>query len=224
VQGYRILFGYLLPIFGSNRALGLDPDATPQFTNTPGQVAFSPDGSHLIVTTKANGNDIDVFGVLAGGRLSFAPYVNSEPGALPFAVSFDATGNLVVAETGIGSLVTFSLSHSGQLTELDAVSSTQAATCWVAAAGGSFYASNAGSGSVSQYQDTSAGTLTLDGQTATDPGTVDAAGTANGRFLYVQTGADGILDEFAISSNGSLSAIGSVTVAGAIGGEGILAF
>ena len=39
------------------------PGATPQFTNTPGQVAFTPDGSQLVVTTKANGNDIDVFGV-----------------------------------------------------------------------------------------------------------------------------------------------------------------
>ena len=39
----------------------LDPTATPEFTNTPGQVAFSPDGSQLIVTTKANGSAIDVF-------------------------------------------------------------------------------------------------------------------------------------------------------------------
>ena len=63
VQGFFVLFDHLIPIPGSNRPLGLEPAATPQFTNTPGQVAFSPDGSQLIVTTKANGNDIDVFGV-----------------------------------------------------------------------------------------------------------------------------------------------------------------
>ena len=85
LQGYRIQFGYVLPTFGSNRALGLDPTETPQFTHTPGQVAFSPDGSQLIVTTKANGNDIDVFRVFADGRLSSAPQVNPEPGAIPFA-------------------------------------------------------------------------------------------------------------------------------------------
>ena len=73
VQGYRAFGGRLAPIPGSNRALGLDPSATPQFTNTPGQVAFSPDGRQLIVTTKANGNDIDVFGVGFDGRLSAAP-------------------------------------------------------------------------------------------------------------------------------------------------------
>jgi hypothetical protein len=63
VRGFRIWGGRLLPIPGSTRPLGLNPTATPQFTNTPGQVAFSPDGSQLIVTTKANGDDIDTFGV-----------------------------------------------------------------------------------------------------------------------------------------------------------------
>jgi DNA-binding beta-propeller fold protein YncE len=224
VQGYRIVRGLVVPIFGSNRALGLDPSLTPQFTNTPGQVAFSPDGSQLIVTTKANGNDIDVFQVFGNGQLSAAPVVNSEPNAVPFAATFDPAGNLVVAETGLGALVTFSLSPSGVAIELDAAATGQAATCWVVAVNGNLYASNAGSASLSQFQDTSNGILSLEGQTSTDPGTVDAAGAADGSFLYVQTGANGIVDEFHVAANGSLSPIGSVTVAGAAGGEGIVAF
>ena len=44
VQGYRITAHGLEQLPGSNRALGLDPAATPQFTHTPGQVALSPDG------------------------------------------------------------------------------------------------------------------------------------------------------------------------------------
>ncbi len=79
LQGYRVLGGFLVPIPGSGRALGLDPTASPQFTNTPGQVAFSPDGSQLIVTTKANGNDIDVFGVRFDGRLSAAGSTRRAP-------------------------------------------------------------------------------------------------------------------------------------------------
>jgi 6-phosphogluconolactonase (cycloisomerase 2 family) len=224
LQGYRILFGFVVPIFGSNRSLGLNPTATPQFTNTPGQVAFTPDGSQLIVTTKANGNDIDVYRVLWDGRLSPDPVVNSEPNAVPFALTFDAAGNLVVAETGLGALVTFSLSQSGVLTELDAVATNQAATCWVAPAAGNFYASNAGSATVSQFQDSGAGILTLEGSTGTDPGTVDAASPANSDFLYVQTGLNGVVDEFQIAPSGSLTEIGSVSVAGAAGGEGIVAF
>jgi DNA-binding beta-propeller fold protein YncE len=100
VQGYRIGFGGLLPLPGSARALGLDPAATPQYTTTPGQVAFSPAGSQLIVTTKANGNDIDIFRVDPAGYLSAAPVVNTEPGTVPFAITYDAAGHLVIAEPG----------------------------------------------------------------------------------------------------------------------------
>ena len=223
VQGYRIVFGFVVPIFGSRRALGLDPTATPQFTNTPGQVAFNPEGTQLIVTTKANGNDIDVFGVFGDGRLSPTPVVNAQPGAVPFAISFDAGGNLVIAEAGTNALATFSLSPGGNVSPIDALGTGQAATCWVAAVGGAFYASNAGSANISRFNDDGAGHLSLGATTATDPGTVDAAGSADGNFIYVQTGANGVVDEFQVSG-GSLSEVGSVTVAGSAGGEGIVAF
>jgi 6-phosphogluconolactonase (cycloisomerase 2 family) len=221
VQGYRSFFGRLFRVPRSHRALGLDPTATPQFTHTPGQVAFSPDGSQLIVTTKANGNDIDVFGVHFNGRLSAAPVVNSEPGTVPFGITFDRAGHLAIAEAGPNALATFALSPDGTVTLLDAAGNGQAATCWVAPARGLLFASNAGSPSVSGYSSSFSGQLTLAGSTTTDPGTVDA--TASGRFLYVQTGGKGIVDEFAIGAGGSLTEIGSVTVPGAVGGEGITA-
>jgi hypothetical protein len=65
--------------------------------------------------------------------------------------------------------------------------------------------------------------LTLFGQTTTDAGTVDATVPDGGRFLYVQTGHAGIVDEYSIASTGALSPLGSVTVPGAVGGEGIVA-
>jgi hypothetical protein len=40
----------------------------------------------------------------------------------------------------------------------------------------------------------------------------------------VQTGANGIVDEFAVGAGGSLTSLGSVVVPGAAGGEGIVAF
>jgi 6-phosphogluconolactonase (cycloisomerase 2 family) len=224
VQGYRILFGHVWPIWNSNRPLGLDPTATPQFTNTPGQVAFSPDGSQLIVTTKANGNDIDVFSVRWDGSLSRSATVNAEPGTVPFAISFDQAGHLVIAEAGTNALATFALSREGTITPIDAVGTSDSATCWVARVGGTFYVSNAGSAAVSGFQIAGDGQLTLLGQTATDAGTVDAAGSAGGQFLYVQTGGSGIVDEFQVNADASLSEIGSVTVANAVGGEGIVAF
>lgn len=224
VQGFFVLLDHLIPIPGSSRPLGLEPAATPQFTNTPGQVAFSPDGSALIVTTKANGSAVDVFGVGRFGVLSAAPVVNSEPGTVPFAISFDHAGHLVVAEAGTNSLATFALNRDRTITQLNSVPTGQAATCWVATTDGLFYASNAGSASVSGYRSAAGGTLTPLGNTSTDPGTVDASASADGRFLYVQTGASGIVDEFRINADGSLTRVGSVTVPGAVGGEGIVAF
>jgi len=223
VHGYRVAFGRLIPIPGSTRALGLNPDATPQFTNTPGQAAFSPDGRQLIVTTKANGSDIDVFGVRANGELSSEPTVNADPGAVPFAIAFDPAGHVVIADAGSNALSTFALGPNGALTALDTVGTGQSATCWVAADGGLLFASNAGSADVSGYASGNGGTLTLLSQTATDPGTVDAAVTPGGGFVYVQTGGNGVVDEFAVSSAGSLTEVGHVTVAGAAGGEGIVA-
>jgi 6-phosphogluconolactonase (cycloisomerase 2 family) len=223
VQGYRLFFGRLFPIPDANRPLGLDPAATPQFTHTPGQVALSPGGSQLIVTTKANGNDIDVFGIGADGGLSADPVVNSEPGTIPFGVAFDPVGHLVVAETGINAVATYTLNPDGTVTLIDAVPSGQAATCWVVSDGNLLFASNAGSSAESGYSVSVSGQLTLLGQTPTDPGTTDAAVTPDGRFLYVQTGTNGIVDEFAVNPSGSLTQIGSVTVAGAVGGEGIAA-
>jgi len=77
---------------------------------------------------------------------------------------------------------------------------------------------------VSGYLAAPNGNLTLLGATPTDSGTVDASATVNGQFLYVQTGGNGIVDEFQVNANGTLTSLGSVTVAGAAGGEGIVAF
>jgi len=220
LYGYRIANGHLSPIPGSRRGLGLDPTATPQFTNTPGQVAFTPDGSALLVTTKMNGNDVDVFAVRPDGRLSASPVVNPEPGTVPFAITFDRYGHVLVAEAGPNALATFALS-GGTLTPLAVADTGQMATCWVARAGRYFYVSNAGSGSVSGYAAGGSGSLTALGNTKTSAGTVDAA-AADG-FLYVQTGAAGIVDEFAVGAGGALTSLGSVTVAGSAGGEGIVA-
>jgi DNA-binding beta-propeller fold protein YncE len=221
VQGFKVIGSFLAPLPGSRRDLGLDPNQTPQFTSTPGQVAFTPDGSQLIATTKNNGNDIDVFGVGFGGRLSGRPVVNSEPGTVPFAISFDSSGHLVIAEAGTNALATFALSAHGTVRLLNEAGTGQAATCWVTPAGPYLFASNAGSANVSGFISSAGGALTLLGSTGTDAGTVDAAAAAG--FLYVQTGGNGIVDEFAIGTGGSLTKIGSVTVPGAAGGEGIVA-
>jgi Lactonase, 7-bladed beta-propeller len=224
VQGYVSFFGHLFPLPGSDRSLGLTvPTNTNQFTNTPGQVAVSPNGANLVVTTKLNNDDIDVFHIGPFGTLSPSPAVTADPGG-PFGVTFDAAGHLVVANTASNSLATYALEPNGTAGAIDTVLDGQAATCWVAGAQGAFFASNAGSGDLSHFQEQPfSGILALAGETPTDAGTVDASASPDQQFLYVQTGANGIVDEFQVGSGGSLTAIGSVTVPGAVGGEGIAA-
>jgi DNA-binding beta-propeller fold protein YncE len=224
VYGYRVHRGRLFPITGSWRGLGLNPRAMPQFLNTPGQVAFTPNGSKLLVTTKANGNDVDVFFVLKNGRLSLRPVVNHEPGAEPFGLTYDRYGHVVLAEAGPNAVATFVLTRFGILVRLHTALTGQSATCWITRAGRYFYASNAGSASVSGYYISRHGQLFAHGITGTGAGTIDSASAAYGRFLYVRTGALGDVDEFVVRANGALHEIGSVTVAGAAGGQGIIAF
>jgi 6-phosphogluconolactonase (cycloisomerase 2 family) len=222
IQGYLRIGQALVRVPAWHRALGLDPAAAPEFVNTPGQVSFNPRGDQLIVTTKANGNQIDVFNLDAFGGPGGAPVVTDDPAGVPFAVSFDRTGRLDVAEAGPNAVATYVLHRDGTLTFVDRVATGQAATCWVVGTGGHLYVDNAGSGSVSIFDVTDSG-LAAGGQAGTHGGTIDAAVSSDARNLYVQTGATGTVDEFAIAADGSLTPIGSVTVPGTIGGEGIAA-
>jgi 6-phosphogluconolactonase (cycloisomerase 2 family) len=223
VQGFRRSDGGLVPIADSHRALGLDPSAAPEFVNTPGQVAFSPHGSQLLVTTKANGNDVDVFAVTRHGSLSATPTVNNLPGTVPFAVTWDQRGRVVLTEAGTNAVATFRLDHHGALHAIDSAATGQAATCWIVRSHDHVYASNAGSADLSGYRLGRGGRLTSLGTTATDAGTVDATVTRDGRYLYVQAGAEGRVDAYRVRWDGSLTSLGSVVVPNAIGGEGIAA-
>jgi 6-phosphogluconolactonase (cycloisomerase 2 family) len=224
IQEYVTFFGRLYPIGGANRTLGLTiPTDATQFTHTPGQVAYSPDGSQLIVTTKASSNAIEVFNVGIFGSLSPSPVINTVAGTVPFAITFDQVGHLVIAEAGPSALETFALNRNGTVSPIDSLASGQTGLCWVTADGNQFFTGNTAANSTSGYESSVNGQLTLLGSTPTDPGTVDGTGTPDGHNLYVQTGGLGIVDEFHVGFNGSLSEIGSVTVANSAGGEGIAA-
>jgi DNA-binding beta-propeller fold protein YncE len=222
VAGFLRVGRRLVAVPAWSRDLGLDPNKTPEFTSTPGQIAFSPDGSRLVVTTKNGGNAIDVFAVGPFGP-SAEPTVTATAGDVPFGFAFDAHGHLEVTEAGPSALAGFALSHGDRLTALDSALTGQAATCWAVADGDVIYASNAGSATVSAYRTDAAGHLTALGTTATDAGTVDAAVSGDGRYLYVETGAKGIVDAFAIGPNGALTRTGTASVPDGAGAEGIVA-
>jgi hypothetical protein len=222
VSGYRIAGGRLHPIAGSTRALGLGNPDLPPFLSSPAQVGFTPDGAHLIVTTKTH-NTVDVFSVGPDGRPSAAPVKNPVAGTtpVPFAFVFDGAGRMILNFAGNSSLQTFTINADNTITPVSAnVSDTQAALCWVTPAAGYEYTSNTASGDVSQFKVTSNGTVVLVNPIAAAgiAGATDSA-TAGG-FLYVMAGGSSGQVEtnpssvyaFSIGSGGALSQIQVVSI------------
>ena len=223
ISGYLRVGDRLVAVPAWHRELNLAtsaPGNSAEFTSTPAQVGFTPNGRALVVTTKNGGNSVAVFPFSRSGPAR-TPVVTSLPGTVPFGCTFDARGRFVVTEAGPNAVATFTLGRDGRLAAVSSAATGQAATCWIVAAGRTVYASNAGSGTLSAYR--VGRTLTALGMTATGAGTVDSAVSADGRYLYVQTGATGGLDAFRIGRDGTLRPTGSVTVPDGVGGEGLVA-
>ena len=147
LQGFVQKGGHLVAVPAWHRELGFDPTATPEFVSTPAEVAFTPDGGRLVVSTKADGNSVLVFRVGWLG-LSATPVVNTDVGAVPFGFVFDRAGNLVLTEAGTGTVSTYRILADGTLRSLDTEVTGGQAVCWVTGANGVFYVSNTGSDTI----------------------------------------------------------------------------
>ena len=214
LQGYWLSGDRLYAIGGSGRSLGLANATPPNFLTSPGQVGFSPDGSRLIVTTKASGSTIDVWRVRYNGRLSDDPVKTTSTSPVPFAFTFDRQGRLLSIEAAMGQLSTYSLKHDDTLAGIGTTTPNgQAALCWIAFARGFYYGTNTGSSTISSFRVAHDGTPTLVAAVAatTDAGPTDMAVSADQRSLYVQGGAAGSVDVFRVAADGSLTRIQTVT-------------
>ena len=105
-----------------------------------------------------------------------------------------------------------------------AVPINQAASCWLAAAGGFAYTANAGSGSIGRYAVTPGGTLTALGSTLVenDPAShpLDEGVSAGQDYLYVL--ADGLSQVvgYRVGTDGSLTQVTSAPAAAGSAGIG----
>lgn len=221
LQGYRNVGGHLVP--GEHRALGLDPEAVPQFTHTPAQVEFTPDGSHVVVATKAVGDSLMAYSVHPVFGLSAKATVTSTgAGSVPFGFVFGRDGRVLLTEAGPNALVSARLDRTGRATLSAPVATGQQGSCWITAVGDHAYVANAGSGTITTYQ-VGHGQAAVTGQTAAAAGTIDLTASGDGKFLYVQGGKNGEVAAFRIGRDGGLTAVGTTTVPDAAGGEGIAA-
>jgi 6-phosphogluconolactonase (cycloisomerase 2 family) len=224
VQGFEIDDGEVEPLSGSMRTLGLANTDPPDFLTSPGQVGFTPDGRKLIVTTKASRSTIDIWKVNRDGRLSETAVLNPSVTPVPFAFTFDGKKRLVSGEAATSVVTTYEIQRDRTLANPQSQSDGQIALCWIVEARGFFYVTNTGSNNVSGYRIDRDGRPTLIGATGivatTNAGPIDMTTSANGRFLYVQTGSAGTVDEFRVNRDGTLTPLGVVTGL-PVGQEGI---
>jgi len=214
VNGYHLRDGRLHPIAGSNRVLNLGNLTPPNFLASPGQIGISPDGKHLVVTTKGSTSSLAVFRIRHNGNLSASAKVTLAAAPAPYSFVFDHSGRLVVTEAGTSTVTTYSLAASGAATAIGSVSDGYTALCWITRARGFYYGSNSGSNNLSSFTVSAAGQPVLVSAvaaTTSGGGDIDSASADHGRFLYVQNGAGGTIDEFAVSSTGALTKIGTIT-------------
>ena len=223
VSGYRVRGGHLTRIAGSTRSLSLGNPAAPPFLSSPAQVAVAPDARSVLVATKTHGTAVD-FPLSRHGWPPTHPVVTRAPaGSVPFALTFDRGGHLLVAGAA-GGAFSYDVHRDGTLAPLSGfVANGQAATCWSVRARGYLYAANAGSATISSYT-VRHGLLSLlapSGVAATtDAGAVDLAASRDGRFLYQLATGAGAVDEYRVHADGSLTRIGTVTGLGIDNGHG----
>lgn len=212
VAEYRSDGGFLVPLANETRSLGLVNSTPPDFHHGAGEVAYTPDGQHLIVTTKLSTNAYDVFSVSNNGTLGTSPKVTFADNALPFSFTFDSAGNVVATEAATSSVSVYAVQANGALTSLGTVSDGLTALCWISGVNGYFYGSNAGSGNVSEFDENNAGAPQLVNAVAATAhaGTTDSVISPTGQDFYVESGGAGTIDAFAIGASGSLTQIETV--------------
>ncbi|WP_225859467.1 lactonase family protein [Streptomyces albicerus] len=218
VQGFRITAKGLVPLGGSQRSLGLDNEKVPLFSSSPGQVAFTPGGGELVVTTKS-ANTIEVFPMRRDGRPAHKPVINDSAGGVPFAITFDRSGRMLVAEAEESTVSTYKVRRDGTLKVAQKpLANGQNTLCWLERAGDFFYGGNTGNSTVTGYRTDQRGRLALTNEVgiATPPsamsqGVIDLAVTEDEKFVYVQNAVSGTVDGFRVGRNGSLTKVTTAT-------------
>ncbi len=212
ISGFSIsVDGTLSPLAGSTQ-----PVSNAGVGNAPGlaQIAFSSDGTTLVVTEKST-SLIDTYPVVDG--IAGAPVTHPSSGAVPFGFAFDRQGHAIVSEAS-GSVSSYQIDGNGFSVISPSVVNGQVAACWIAISknGKYAYTTNAGSGTISSYQLGADGSLTLLNATAGSTGVgsspVDMAFSHNGMYLYALGAASHTITIFQMGADGSLTVIGSISV------------
>ena len=219
ISGFRMnTSGGLVPLPDSNRLL------TGAAAADPAQIGFSPDGSCLVVTSKAT-NLIDTYAVQGDGYARHRGLFPSS-GRMPYGFGFDKRGHVVVSEIfeGFGTMTSsassYGLSPDCALEPIDGpVGNDEGTACWVVVPNSGLFAyvSNTGTGSISAYGIDRDGGLGLRDPSAATTGPasgdspdffsmpIDMALSRGSDYLYVHRAGSNSIGGYGVEGDGRLT-------------------
>ncbi|HMI29703.1 MAG TPA: beta-propeller fold lactonase family protein, partial [Gaiellaceae bacterium] len=181
----------------------------------PAQVAFSPDGSTLLVTDRAT-DSIHAFAVDARGAAQDR-VAHRSSGATPYGFDVTADGVVVVteaagAQVGRASASSYRLDGAMQLAPVSgAVGNTRSEVCWAVVSndGRVAFVTNFGDGTISTYAIGDDGSIELREAVAATtvegrPGIRDEALSSDGQYLYALHSDTGRVFGWKVGEEGSL--------------------
>jgi len=195
----------------------------------PAQVAFSPDGSMVVVTERGT-DSIVTYEVAADGTFGASRQIASE-GPTPYGFAFTSGGALVVteafrAEKGAAAASSYAIVDGSLVVRTSSVGNGRSEICWAVVTPDDRFAftTNFADGAVSRFAIAADGSLSLEDATAgiaVDgmPGLRDEDLSGDGRFLYAIDADGGRIYGWSVDAEGSLEPVGSwdgvpATVAG----------
>jgi 6-phosphogluconolactonase len=213
IDGFEIADGKLRPLADSKRPLS-------QEGADGAQIAFSPDGTTLVVTERGT-NSISSYAVDARGYAD-GPTTIPSAGQTPYGFGFTEGGALVVTEAfggdiGKAAASSYALAAPGKLEPvIGSVADTRSEVCWAAVSkdGRYVYVTNFGDCTISSYSIRDDGGIELAEAVAGSTrigkaGVRDEAISSDGRFLYALDADAQKVHGWSVGPNGKLAEIGA---------------
>jgi 6-phosphogluconolactonase len=185
----------------------------------PAQVAFSPDGSMVVITERGT-DSIVTYKVTSNGTFGDSSTIASE-GPTPYGFAFTSGGTLIVTEAfgaqkGAAAASSYSIEDGSLVARTSSVGNGRSEICWaVVTPDDRFaFATNFADGAVSRFAIASDGSLSLEDATAGVsvegmPGLRDEDLSSDGRFLYAIDADGGRIYGWSVDADGTLELIGS---------------
>ena len=185
----------------------------------PAQVAFSPDGSMVVITERGT-DSIVTYELTPEGTFGASSEIASE-GPTPYGFAFTSGGTLIVTEAfgaqkGAAAASSYAIEGGSLVARTSSVGNGRSEICWALVTPDDRFAftTNFADGAVSRFAIASDGSLSLEDAAAGIsvegmPGLRDEALSSDGRFLYAIDADSGRIYGWSVEADGTLELIGS---------------